>query len=391
MKKEQLLKAIKGHRLYKLYHSPTKEIPRGDLEGEVNPSGQATERLFDLKRRLKNAVKVTTDFPHKLVRDNDEMQQLIQTAIVTLYADTDGQIGNADFRRFFDPLAGMVEGILSAMHSDDPAAMQDLRRMKIEWRNKAFMRQLKRMVESNNADAKALGKALSSMLTHVWIMGEKTGAVNESLVTKLTSMLESLNGQQFNKGVLATVRAWGLFEADAGMAPVTIDQKVPTSQSKKLSGLDATNDDSDTTTAGQPTGEKRWKGDKDGEGAESKVTPPQLVRAPGNPKDGPVGDEEIKPNKLPHDAQPSTIDGRPLKPDTSKYPATESIELCITEETAAKVCYEILHEGKKVGEASINRHSRVRRVRGKLESGSEFTAKSPAHARMVVRRLLVSA
>lgn len=394
MKKEQLLKAIKGHRLYKLYHSPTDEIPRGDLEGKVNPSGQATERLFDLKRRLKNAVKVTTNFPQKLVRDNDELQQLIQTAIVTLYADTDGQIQNADFRRFFDPLAGMTEGLISTMHEDDPEAMQDLRRMKVECKHKAFMQQLKKLVESDNADPTALGKALSSMLTHVWILGEKSGGVNESLVSKLTSMVESLKDQQ-HKQVLATVRSWGLFEKDAGMAPVKQDGSLPTNQSKKLKGLDDKDDDTDTTTPGQPTGEDRWKGDADGKGEESEVTPPLLIRAPGNPKNVKVGavddEDEIEPNKLPDDDKPSKIDGKPLKPNTDKYPAIEEVELRVTEETAVKVKYEIRYGGKAIGEASLNRCSRLAQIRGKLENGQQFNAESPTHARIVVGRLLASA
>jgi hypothetical protein len=394
MNKEQLLKAIKGHRLYKLYHSPTKEIPRDDLQGEVNPSGQATSRLFDLKRRLKDVVKRTTDFPHSLVRDNDELQQLVQTAIVTLYADGDGRIDNADFRRFFDPLAGMVEGIIAAMNADDPAAMQDMRLMKVECKHKAFMQQLKKLCESDKADGARLGKALSSMLTHVFILGEKTGGVNESLVSRLTSMVESLKDPAKAGEVLAQVRSWGLFEQDKGMAPVKVAQGMPKSQDKKQAGLDATNKDVSTTAKGQPTGEDRWKGDKDGKGKKAELKPNLLTQAPGNPEDEAAGKgaDEIEPNQLPKDNVPASIDGQPNKPNTKNYPATkEAVELKITEETAVRVKYAIVVGGKQIGEATLNRRSRLGKLRGKLEDAREFEATSPAHARRVVGKLLATA
>lgn len=394
MNKEQLLKAIKGHRLYKLYHSPTKEIPRDDLQGEVNPSGQATSRLFDLKRRLKDIVKLQTDFPHRLVRDNDELQQLIQAAIYTLYSEGDGRIDNADFRRFFDPLAGMVEGIIAAMNADDPAAMQDMRLMKVECKHKAFMQQLKKLCETEKPDGSRLGKALSSMLTHVFILGEKTGGVNEGLVSCLTGMVESLKDPKKATEILSQVKSWGLFETEKGMAPVKVGQPMPKSQDSKQSGLDSSDSGACVTTKGQPAGEDRWAGDKDGKGKKAELKPNLLTQAPGNPEDEAAGKgaDEIEPNKLPDDSKPATIDGQPLKPNTKNYPATkEAVELKITEETAVRVKYAIMAGGKKIGEATLNRRSRLGKLKGKLEGERVFEAKSPAHARVVVGRLLATA
>ena len=477
MNKEQLLKAIKGHRLYKLYHSPTNEIPREDLEGEVNPSGQATARLFDLKRRLKDIVKRQTDFPHKLVRDNDELQQLIQSVIVTFYSDGDGNVDNKDFKKFFEPLAGTVEGLIAAMSADDPAAMQDMRLMKVECKHKAFMQQLKKLVESESNDAPKLGKALASMLTHVFILGEKAGGVNDALVSRLTGMVESLKSPASVGGVLAQVKAWGLFEGDKftlfinstdnpdtdsgrgkgkgksrkvfdsekeavayakkiqnsrefgehtlaeirmpdgswkhiapngrvfdgkatesvqegekGMAPVT-STPMPKNQDKKLTGLDAKNKDSSTTAKGQPTGDERWDGKKDGKGKKAKLNPGGLVQAPGNPEDvSDEGDDEIEPNELPKDNVPTSIDGQPNKPNSKVTPATkESVELKITEDTATKVKYAIMAGGRKIGEAVLNRFSRKGRIKGKLEDERQFEAASPAQARRMVGQLLATA
>jgi len=474
MNKEQLLKAIKGHRLYKLYHSPTNEIPREELQGEVNPSGEATARLFDLKRRLRDIVKRQTDFPHKLVRDNDELQQLIQSVIVTLYSEGDGRVDNAGFKKFFDPLAGMTEGLIASMHSDDPAMMQDMRLMKVECKHKAFMQQLKKIVESKSVNVTKLGKALSSMLTHVFILGERTGGVNESLVSRLTGMVESLKDVENSPNVIAQVKAWGLFEAgekvtlhidsadnpDAprgrgkgksrkvfdseeaavtyarriqdsrefgehtlidmelsggewkhvapngrvftgrsvesvqenskGMAPVT-STPMPKSQDKKLSGLDSKSKDVDTTTKGQPTGDETWDGKKDGKGAKADEKPNLLTQAPGNPEDGEEGEDAEQEVGGLDKGLPKAIDGQKLEPDDKKLPATkESVELKIVSESAAKVKYAIMAGGKQIGEATLNRLSRLGKLKGKLDGEKVFEARSPTHARQVVRQLLTA-
>lgn len=391
MTKEQLLKAIKGHRLYKLYHSPTKEISREDLQGTVNPHGEATERLFDLKRRLKDAVKRQTDFPPNLVRDNDELQQLIQTALVTLYAAGDGRIDNADFRRVFDPLAGMVEGMLAAMSCDDPNAAAELRRMTIECKHKAFMQQLRKLTEAGEPDAAALGKALSSMLTHVWIRAEKSGRVNEGLVKKLTGLVASLEDVAHAPAVLAEVRSWGLFEADV-MNPIVTAQTLSPNSDKGLSGLPSKDDGACVSPKGYPAGDKRWDGKK---AADVRKGTPELFGLTAAPVGGEQTDDaeekEIEPNKLPDDAKPSKIDGQALAPDIKKNPATkESVELQISEETPVKVKYVVLLGGRQIGEATLNRRSRSCRIKGTI-SDRAFEATSPAHARQVVRQLLATA
>ena len=104
--KEEVLKSIKGSALYKELHAPTNEIDRADIEDGVNVSGQATDRLMSLKGMLRMETSRETDYPKELIRKADELREMIQSAIVTLYADSeDGSISNADFKKFFDPLA----------------------------------------------------------------------------------------------------------------------------------------------------------------------------------------------------------------------------------------------------------------------------------------------
>lgn len=347
--KQDVLKSIKAHRLYKDYYSPTKEIPRTELEGEVNPTGQALERLLDLKRRLKVATTRQTDFPPALVRDGDEIQQQIQTVIVTLLQEGDGQIDNATFQKYFEPLAGMVEGYLSTLHQDDPGLMMDLRSMKRECVTKAFYRTLRKLIESGVTESKKghfeLAKALSSLNTHVFIQAEKTGRLNKKLIEHITSLLDQLSEKATDgcynyADELKAVRGWKL-----------VEEKV------------------DTTTPGQPTGEKRWKGDTCGAGAKADVRPNELLCAPGNPKDDTEGTEPAQKNSKKMDGGIKTaVDGKKTnKPGEKPVPKQEQVELEITEETPVKICYVVKAGGQPVGEATFNRRSKKGTILATLE------------------------
>lgn len=384
--KAEMLKAIKAHRLYKEYNSPTQEIPRDEITQQINPSGEATSRLLDLKRRLRVAVMRHTDFSPEIVRDNDELQQLIQSAIVVLYADGDGQIPPADFKALFSPLAGMVEGMLAQMQSDDPNKMADLRSFKHECVSKAFYKQLKKLIEQHtvtSADGYTLGKALSSMLTHLFIEGEKRGKVNRKLVDDINGMLKTLSesaSPEIVRGLLLEVRGWRFIESEK--LPDLDSEQLAKEKKMPVKGLQKGKGDSDVTGSGQPTGEDRWDGAKDGKGEKSKATPPALVQAPGNPKDDKEGKEEPQDVGGLDKGLPKKIDGQPLEPKK------ENVELRIVRDTSVVVEYEIRVKGKKVGEAKLNRMGRTGTIRGKVLEKHVIEAPSAFQLRIAASKVL---
>jgi hypothetical protein len=385
-KKSEVLKAIKAHRLYKDYHSPTNEIPRGEITQEINPSGEATSRLFDLKRRLKQAVMKQTDFPPDVVKDNDEMQQLIQTAIVAIYADEDGRVSPTDFRKLFNPLAGMVEGLLARMNSDDANAMMDLRSFKQECVNKAFYKQLKKLMEKRSIateDGYTLGKALSSMLTHVFIDGEKRGKLNEQLVDKINGMIRDLremSGPAVVRDVLLEVRGWRFVESD----------KLPDLKSETLASEKKMSFTGTVKGSGKPDHKviDDWDGSSDGKGAKAKVKPNGLIQAPGNPEDTPDGKVPEQKGEWMDGKTAKKIDGQELSPDEKEVPAKkENVEVRIVKDTPVLVEYDIVAGGKKVGSAKLNRMGKSGMIRGEVLEHS-IEADSAFKLRLVASKIL---
>ena len=318
MTKTELVGKIKGSRLYKLYHNPTNEISRDAPEG-VNATGQATDRMMELQRMVKCATMRETDFPPELRNDADELRELIQTGIVTLFSDSeDGEISPADFKKVFTPLADMTEGMLSALNYDDPDKMMSLRSMKAECAGKAFYKQLKRtLFESGplctlGAVGKErmfrFGKALSSFSTHLFIKAEKGGHLPTGLVEEVGELIGSLN-KKAARGVfefeeeVERVRTWGLVEAAKKK-----DEKGIVTRTK-VKGP------SDDKTAYKPGGGQR-----------SAVAPPQLSQSPGNPKDvrPPDGPEPRQKGGWMDGGAKSTIDGQ-----KSNKPVNESVEFLV--------------------------------------------------------------
>ncbi len=334
MTKAELAKQIKASRLYKLYNKPTNEISREAPEG-VNASGQATDRMMQLQRTIKQATMRETDFPPELRNDADELRELIQTGIVTLFADSeDGEIAPADFKTIFTPLAGMTEGLCTLLSFDDPDKMMSLRSMRTECADKAFYRQLKKTLHESSIKANhgrermfAFGKALSSFGTHLFIKAEKGGHLPTGLVEEVGEIVSALNTKAA-RGVfdfadeVDRVKAWGLVEG-AGMAPVKNDG-MPKDRSSQPSGLNKKDKGANVSPAGEPEGEDRWRGDKDGKGQKADVTPPQLTRGPGNPKNVPDGKDAKQDGKWMDGKLKTTVDGVP-----TNTPAKESVEFLV--------------------------------------------------------------
>lgn len=355
MTKAELAKQIKASRLYKLYHNPTDEIDRSAPEG-VNASGQATDRMMQLQRAIKDASKRETDFPPELRSDADELRELIQTGIVTLFADSeDGEITPADFKTVFNPLAGMTEGMLTALSFDDPDKMMSLRSMRTECADKAFYRQLRKTLHeasigSNHGRERmfAFGKALSSFGTHLFIKAEKGGHLPTGLVEEVGEIVSSLN-RKASRGTyefadeVRRVRGWGLVEG-AGMSPVKGD-RMPANQTSAAPGLS-----------------KKGKGDvkgpsdddtdyKPGGGAKADVAPPQLDQSPGNPKDVPAGKDAKQDGKWMDGKLKTTIDGVPSE-EPPKQPKTEAVEFLVRiPEHPGRMEWNIRTGGKVIGEA----------------------------------------
>lgn len=347
MTKKELVTQIKGSRLYKLYHNPTNEISRDAPEG-VNATGQATDRMMQLQRAIKNATMRETDFPPELRNDADELRELIQTGIVTLFQDSEtGDITPADFKVLFTPLVGMTEGMLAALNYDDPDRMMNLRLVRTECADKAFYRQLRKSLHEGAEGRRAmfaLGKALSSFGTHLFIRAEKAGHLPTSLVEEVQSIVDALNkkaarGEFEFSAELDRVRGWGLVEQSglpskkpartSVMEPVKVGQQMPASQSRQPSGLKK----GTRSTAKHPPGSAEVSGPGDdqtsykpGGGQKSAVTPPQLAQSPGNPKN-------LKPEDGPEPKQKGdwmdgglkdTIDGQ-----KDNEPKKESVEFMV--------------------------------------------------------------
>lgn len=320
-----LVSKIKGCRLYKLYHNPTNEISREATDG-VNASGQATDRMMALQRTIKQATMRETDFPPELRNDADELRELIQTGLVTLFANAeDGDITNAEFKKVFAPLAGMTEGMLTALNFDDPDKMMSLRSMKAECSNKAFYRQLKKTLHEEATGRErmfAFGKALSSFGTHLFISAEKGGHLPTGLVEEVNEIVASLSAKA-SRGAfdfadeVARVRAWGLVEG-----VVTRD---------KVKG--PKNDDTNY---------------KPGGGEKADVTPPQLDQSPGNPKDVKPGKEpKQKDGKKMDGGLKNTIDGEP-----SNTPTKEHVEFLVRiPKTSGQMEWNVRCGGTRIGEA----------------------------------------
>jgi len=318
MTRSELVKKIKACRLYDAYHNPTDEIDRGKPEG-VNATGQATDRMFALKRLIKVATTRETDFPPELRNDADELRELIQTGVVTLFAEADdGTITAEAFLEVFKPLAGMTEGMLTALNHDDPEKMMSLRSMKTECADKAFYRQLRKSLRedaSGRENMFAFGKALSSFGTHLFINAEKGGHLPTGLVEEVNDLVSALNkkasrGDFSFEAVLDQVRAWGLVEG-AGMAPAK-SGGMPSNSSKQFSGLAK----GGRKTPDHQPGTAQTKGPSDDDtdykasgGQKSKVTPPQLDQSPGNPDDVADGKDAKQDGKWMDGGVSNTIDG----------------------------------------------------------------------------------
>jgi len=304
MTKAELVTKIKASRLYKLYHNPTNEISRDAIPDDATASGKATDRMMALQRMIKQASMRETDFPPELRNDADELRELIQTGIVTLFADAeDGVITSADFKKVFGPLAGITEGMCTALNFDDPDKMMSLRLMKTECADKAFYRQLKRSIYESASGRErmfALGKALSSFGTHLFIKAEKGGHLPTGLVEEVNELVATLNkkasrGSYEFREEVRRVRAWGLVEGKAKKDGAGIVK------TGKVSG--PKNDD----TSYKPGG-----------GAKSKVTPPQLAQSPGNPKDVPDGKDAKQDGKWMDGKLKTAIDGEPTTEPTKE-------------------------------------------------------------------------
>ena len=311
MTKTELAGKIKGSRLYKLYHNPTDEISRDAPEG-VNATGQATDRMMELQRMVKCATMRETDFPPELRNDADELRELIQTGIVTLFSDSeDGEISPVDFKTVFAPLVGMTEGMLSALNYDDPDKMMSLRSMKTECADKAFYRQLKRSLHEAAEGRErmfALGKAISSFGTHLFIKAEKGGHLPTGLVEEVQQLVGSLSRKA----------ACGVFEFELELERVRAWELVEAAKKKDEKGIvtrTKVKGPSDDKTAYKPGGGQR-----------SAVAPPQLSQSPGNPKDvrPPDGPEPRQKGGWMDGGAKSTIDGQ-----KSNKPVNESVEFLV--------------------------------------------------------------
>jgi hypothetical protein len=330
--KQELLDQIKTGRLHKLYFKPSDVIPRQDIKQEVNPTGEATDRLMDLQRRVKSTTMRETDWPQELRKDSDELCALIQSVLVRLYADSkDGTISNADFKEYFTPLAGMVEGLCAALSVDDPGKMMTLRSMHQECAGKPFWRQLKKVLAESaqstcdRARFFQLAKAVSSFNTHLFIGAEHGGHLPTGLVEEVSQIALSLNDKA-KRGTweygdeLQQIRGWELIEEKQGP---------------------------DTTVAGMPDGEERWKGEKDGKGEKAELKPPQLIQAPGNPKDVKAGEQELEQDEGKMEkGMPAKIDGKPTEPKV------ESVKFVVRSPKNVSFLEWNIHCGKKIiGEA----------------------------------------
>lgn len=349
MTKSELAKAIKASRLHKLYHSPTGEVSREAPAG-VNATGQATDRLMALQRSIKVATARETDFPPELRNDADELRELIQTGIVTLFADSeDGEISPADFKTIFDPLAGMAEGLLAALHHDDPQKMVSLRSMKAECADKAFYRQLRRSLHEQASGRErmfALGKALASFSTHLFIQAEKGGHLPTGLVEEVGGIIDALN-QKAARGVFdfhdeaASVRAWGLVEG----APMPSDKMIKHAepappQLKKSPG---------GPTSGKP-GKDASETDYKAAKADAEVVPPGLDQAPGNPKDTKVTKEPGQEGGGYAGLKPE-VDGEKTE-EPPRQPKVEAVEFLVRiPEKPGQMEWNIRCGGKRIGEA----------------------------------------
>lgn len=344
MTRAELAEKIRASRLYKLYNKPTNEISRDAPEG-VNATGQATDRMMELQRMIKCATVRETDFPPELRNDADELRELIQTGIVTLFADSDdGEISPADFKKVFTPLVNMTEGMLAALSYDDPDKMMSLRSMKAECASKAFFRQLKRSLHEaaeGRGRMFALGKALSSFGTHLFIKAEKGGHLPTGLVEEVQDLVGALS-RKASRGVfefedeLERVRAWDLVEQSglpskkpartSVMEPAKVGRPMPSNQSGGAPGLPSKT----RSTAKHPPGSAEVKGPADDEtsykpggGQRSEVAPPQLDQSPGNPKD-------VKPAEGPEPKQDGKgMDGglkTTIDKESTATPKKEAVE-----------------------------------------------------------------
>lgn len=191
--KVDLLGEIKSSEVYELFNNPTKEIDREPPTSEVNHTGESLMRFHDLQRMLKMAVLPTSVVGAK--RDATSIHELIERVIVVLLAES-GQITSEDFKKYFDVLAGMVEGFMSALSSGRFAGVRDVHDLRTECESKAFVKQLKSLLSEKTVEGKeklfALAKALSSLQTHIFVRAEKTGKLGEDLLSKSQSIVRHL-------------------------------------------------------------------------------------------------------------------------------------------------------------------------------------------------------
>jgi len=341
--KEDVLKQIKGGALYKAYHAPTNEISREKLAGEVNQTGQAVDRLSDLVRRLKVATMNNAMVPVTVYNDSQAIIGLVHLALRTLYASAEnGQIENEEFQSLFDPLAGMVEGLVETIRGGELVVMDDLATMKEGASTKAYFKQMVSLFEQADPSPFALAKALSSMQTHLFIAAEAAQKPPGPLSEALGGMIAMLGKSEGVKECVQRIRRWKFFEGYS----VEIAYRIPgkggfkrktfKSEKEHDAFIAKLPDDAEIRTASDSTteayvmeagktndGEGRW----DGKGAKADPTdPPLLTKVPGQPEDEPEGEEPDQEGKVKHKDTPE-IDGQKTTKPGERILSSIEVEL----------------------------------------------------------------
>ncbi len=220
--KTLVMKEIKDSQVYDLYKDGTNEIDRGPIETEVNSTGESLKRFNELSIILKGVLAGAgiNKLPAGTESDANAIMNLINKACASCLAE-DGEIKPEDFKKFHDVLASMTEGFIIAVRSGSFTKRREAHDLVQESAGKAFHKQLKKIVEDKKTKgldvAINLGKALASMLTHVFIESSIDRHFKANLAAQLIKMLESVSkklakGQTNVTEEIEVVKTWSLTE-----------------------------------------------------------------------------------------------------------------------------------------------------------------------------------
>lgn len=216
--KKAVLDEIKDSKVYKVWY--LKDDTDYSIEAEVGFGSQAIGKFHELQLKLRKST--TTDLPKCVINDATTIHEMINKAVSACLID-DGEITEEGYKKFIDPLAGMVNGICVAICSGEALDKREITDLLANEHliSKAFHKQLRELVESSKTKGMktmvALGKALSSFNTHLFIMAEKDNFLNTNMSKQLLEMQQSLL-QKLAKGrtdcseELKVIRNWNLTE-----------------------------------------------------------------------------------------------------------------------------------------------------------------------------------